>query len=236
MENSIGQPPIEVSLNQPGTEQGQRQSASAFAVIGSVLQRPRQFFSEIRTGIDLPKKMWALALTGTVFTAIYGAMLGSGHPILSLNVAIAVPFLFLTSLVTCIPVMYLFDVLTGSQRSLIQMITVLLTSFCAMASVFFSFAPLMVVFSLTADLLQFFWLNVCIIAMATVVGLLYMIQGAMQTAIVDTDHPLHKVNQQLHFLWVTLFLIVAIEIAWGMLDFYQHTGGMLTPLINTWIR
>lgn len=228
MENSITQTTLE-GLESKST--GRRRLTDTFAIIGSVLQQPRRFFGEIRAGVDLPWKIWALSATSAVFLTIYGAMLGSGHPLLSLNVAVAVPFLFLGSLVTCIPVMYLFDVLTGSQRSLAQLTAVLLTSFCATATVFFSFAPMMVVFSLTATIAQFFGLNLCILAIATFVGLLYMVQGAIQTATVDPDHHLSKVNQLLHFLWAPLFLTVIVQMAWGLLAFYQKTGGFLSLLI-----
>ncbi|MFL7794827.1 MAG: hypothetical protein AB8I69_21980, partial [Anaerolineae bacterium] len=116
--------------------------------------------------------------------------------------------------------------------SLAQMVTVLLTSFCATATVFFSFAPMMVVFNLTAGTPQFFGLNLCILAIGTFVGLLYMVQGAIHTTIVDPSHHLSKINQHLHFLWVPLFLAVIVQMAWGLLSFYQKTGGFLSLLIH----
>jgi hypothetical protein len=216
--------------NQRG--KGWRRLSDDFAIIGPMLQQPRQFFMEIRDGIGLVEKIRALLVTSTVFLAIYGAMLGSGYILLSLNVAIAVPFLFLGSLATCIPVMYLLDVLTGSQRSLVQIVAVLLTSLTAAATVFFSFAPIMVVFNLTGTLVQFFWLNVGILAMAMLVGLKYMVQGIIQTAVVDAGHAWSKINRQLHFMWMLLFLMVSIQIGWGLLSFYQRTGGFLMLLIQ----
>jgi hypothetical protein len=232
MENSIAKTPLEIDQGLGLESKRRRRLTDTFAIIGPVLQQPRQFFGEIRAEVYLSRKIWALSVTSTVFLAIYGAMLGSGHPLLSLNVAVAVPLLFLGSLLTCIPVIYLFDTLTGSQRSLAQMVAVLLTSFCATATVFFSFAPMMVIFSLTATIVQFFGLNLCILAIGTFVGLLYMIQGAIQTAIFDPNHHLSKANQHLHFLWVPLFLVVIVQMAWGLLSFYQKTGGFLSLLMH----
>jgi hypothetical protein len=232
MESSVAKTPLDIDQDLDLETKRQHRSTDTFAIIGPVLQQPKQFFGEIRAGAHLSRKIWALSVMSTVFLAIYGAMLGSGHPLLSLNVAIAVPFLFMGSLATCIPVIYLFDMLTGSQRSLAQMVAVLLTSFCATATVFFSFAPMMVVFSLTATLPHFFWLNLCILAMGTFVGLLYMIQGAIQTTIVDPNHHLSKANRHLHFLWVPLFLVVTVQMGWGLLSFYQKTGGFLGLLMH----
>jgi len=64
------------------------------------------------------------------------------------------------------------------------------------------------------------------------VGLLYMVQGAIQTAIVDASHHLSKANQYLHFLWVPLFLAVTTQMAWELLSFYQKTGGFLSLLMH----
>ena len=234
MESGIAKtsPEIDQGLGLEVKSKERYRLTDSFAIIGPVLQQPRQFFSEIRERVHLSRKIWALSLISAIFLTIYGAMLGSGHPLLSLNVAVAVPFLFLSSLAACIPVIYLFDVLTGSQRSLAQMVAVLLTSFCATATVFFSFAPMMVVFSLTATIPQFFGVNLCILAIGTFVGLLYMVQGAIHTTIVDPNHHLSKVNQHLHFLWVPLFLVVIAQMAWGLLSFYQKTGGFLSLLMH----
>ena len=234
MESGIARTSLEIDqgLELESKSERRHRLSDSFAIIGPILQKPRQFFGEIREGVHLARKIRALSLVSAVFLITYGAMLGSGHPLLSLNVAVAVPFLFLSSLAACIPVIYLFDVLTGSQRSLAQMVAVLLTSFCATATVFFSFAPMMMVFSLTAGTPQFFGLNLCILAIGTFVGLLYMVQGAIQTAIVDPGHHLSKVNQRLHFLWVPLFLTVIIQMAWGLLSFYQKTGGFISLLMH----
>lgn len=202
-----------------------------FAIMGAVLQQPARFFSEIREGIDLPEKIRTLLISSAIFLAIYGAVLGSGHPFLSLGAALAMPFLFLGSLATCVPVMYLLDVLSGSQRSLSQMMALLLTSVSAAATVFFSFAPIMIVFKLTGTIAQFFCLNLGILAMATLIGLIYVTQGLIQTALVDTSHALSRINRRLHFLWMLLFLMVISQIAWSLLTFFERTGGFLGWLL-----
>ena len=239
MESGVGKTLSEIDGGLDKSITGQRSRGKgwsrftdSFAIIGPVLQQPKRFFREIREGVHLPEKIWALSISSIVFLAIYGATLGSKHLLLSLNVAIAIPFLFLSTLVTCLPVMYLLDVLTGSQRSIAQIVAVLLTSLSAAATVFFSFAPIMVAFNLTGTIVQFFLLNIGVLAMATLVGLMYMVQGIIQTAIVDTSHSLSKVNQLLHFLWMLLFLTVTTQVGGWLLGFHQRTGGFLMVLIR----
>lgn len=198
-----------------------------FAVVGQLLQQPRQFFVEIKEGVMLPEKIGMLLISSTVFLALYGAVMGAGHFYLSLGAAIGMPFLLLVSLAACVPVMYLLDVISGSQRTLGQLVAVLLSSIGAAATVFFSFAPIIIVFRLTGTIPQFFWINTGVLAMATLVGLIFVTQGLIQTAIVDEKNALSRVNRRLHFLWMLLYLMVVSQIAWSMLAFFQRTGGFI---------
>lgn len=225
------------SLDKRSVSREQRRGAAlgslddSFAIVGAVLQQPAQFFQEIRNGINLTEKIAMLLASSAIFLTVYGAVLGAGHPLLSLSTALAIPFLFLGSLVTCIPVMYLLDVLSGSQRSLSQLVAVLLTSTCAAATVFFSFAPIMVVFRLTGTIPQYFWLNIGVLAVATLIGLIYVTQGLIQTGMVDTTHSLSRINQQLHFVWMLLYLMVVSQLALSMLAFFETTGGFFSWLL-----
>lgn len=202
-----------------------------FMILGDILQQPTQFFNEIREGVSLSQKTGSLFGISTIFLLVYGAVLGSGHPLLSLNAAIAVPLLLIGSLLTCVPVMYLFDVLSGSQRSLGQMMAVLLTSMGMASTVFVSFAPIMILFRLAGNLKQEFWLNIGIIAIATLVGLIYVTEGLIKTAKVDMSRGLSKINQHLHFVWMLLYLMVVSQMAWGLLQFFLNGRGGLFGLI-----
>ncbi len=234
MESNVGKT-FEMDKSLPGQRikgKKRHKSSNRFAIIGPILQQPKRFFQEIRAGIHLSEKICALSISSAVFLAVYGATLGSGYLLLSLNVAIAVPFLFLSSLMVCMPVMYLLDVLTGSQRSMTQIVAILLTPLTAASTVLVSFSPAIVAFYLTGTIMHFFWLNLGIMALAMLVGLLYMVQGIIQTAIVDANHTLSKLNRLLHFLWLPFFLITTVQAGWWLLNFHQRTGGFLMVLIN----
>ena len=201
--------------------------ADNFAVVGQLLQQPGHFFVEIREGVRLSEKIWMLLVSSIAFLALYGGVMGAGHFYLSLGAALGMPFLLLVSLAACVPVMYLLDVVSGSQRTLAQLVAVLLTSVSAAAIVFFSFAPIIVVFRLTGTIPQFFWLNTGVLAVATLIGLIFVTQGLIQTAIIDTGNALSVINRRLHFIWILLYLMVISQIAWSMLSFFQKTGGFI---------
>ena len=230
MENTITEAPLKLDHNLES--KGHRKLTDVFGIVGPILQHSSQFFDEVRAGVQLGWKLWALSVTSITFLTTYGAVLGSGFPLLSVNVAVGIPALFLGSLLTCVPAVYLLDVLTGSRRSLAQMVIVLLTALCAAATVFFCFAPIMVVFRLTGPLTRYFLLNVGILGLATAVGLVFMVQGLMRTSIVDSRNDLSRINGRLQLAWMLLFLLVSVQVAQWMLDFYQRTGGFVMMLIR----
>lgn len=233
MDNSVLKTRVDESpVAWQGKSRARRRSPGSFAVMGPLLQRPMHFFREIREGIDLPEKITALFVSSSVFLLLYGAAVGSGHALLSLNLAIAAPILFLCCIAICLPVMYLFDVLTGSQRSLAQLIAIMFTSLGASSAVFFSFTPIILAFGLVGSLNNFFLLNLGVLALATWVGLVYVVQAHVQTAIVDTSHSLSKLNRWLHLLWVPLFLVTMAQMAWKLMLSYQANGGPLMMLIR----
>ena len=47
------------------------------AVIEMILRNRTHFFSEIREGIGLQEKMWAMLVSSIAFLALYGAVMGS---------------------------------------------------------------------------------------------------------------------------------------------------------------
>ena len=230
MESTMADTPLE--LDEDSGSREHRRLTDVFAIVGPILQHSSQFFDEVRAGVQLGWKTRALSVTSVVFLAIYGAVLGSRYPLLSASAAIGIPILFTSSLITCIPVTYLLDILTGSRRSLAQMVVVLLIALCAAATVLFSFAPIVIVFNLTGSTPQFFVLNVGILGLATAVGLMFMVRGLIRTAIVDTSNDLSRINRRLHYVWVLLYLMVSIQIGQGLLSFYQESGGFLIVLIE----
>ncbi len=185
-------------------------------IVGPILQHPTAFFAEIVQNHELGQKISGMFIASTIFLTLYGAMLGLGNIRSSFYLAIAIPVLFLSSLIICLPVMYLSDVMTGSQRSLSQICAVLLTALTAASTVLFSFSLLVGLISLTGNFYRPFMLNTTVLGLAIFIGLTYMSRGILLTSQVDTTHHLSKVNQQIHLFWLILFLLVITQIAWGI--------------------
>lgn len=192
-----------------------------FGVIGAILQRPGQFFEEIRDGIGLQEKVQATLLTSLIFLALYGAVLGSGHPLQALSSALKLPLVFLASLIACAPTLYIFDQLLGSKRSLGQTVAILLTSLAATSVLLFSFIPVTVALRLMVDGYQFFkLLNVAFVVIAMAVGIFYLVTGLTTS----TGPNKGMLNNLLYICWILLFLFMVSQVAWSLRPFFHYPG------------
>lgn len=64
-----------------------------------------------------------------MFLAIYGAVLGTTHsPAQALSSAVKLPILFLAMLLVCVPTLYFFNVLFGSDQGIGQNVALILTA------------------------------------------------------------------------------------------------------------
>jgi hypothetical protein len=195
--------------------------AELFAITGAILQRPGEFFDEIRDGIGLTEKIQALLITSTLFLAIYGAVLGSGHPLQALSSAIKLPLVFLGSLIACAPTLYIFDLLLGSKRSLNQTIAVLLTAVTATAVLLFSFTSITIAFRLMLSDYQFFnILNVGFLVITVSIGVLYMVTGLSRSSGAKN----RIINDLFYTCWIILFLFMISQIGWSLRPFFYYPG------------
>lgn len=104
------------------------------AVIEPILRNRQQFFEEIRDGFDLRSKVRSMLVSSSVFLAIYGAVLGSTHsPTQALSSAVKLPILFLVTLLVCVPTLYFFNILFGSDQSIAQNVALILTAIAVTA-------------------------------------------------------------------------------------------------------
>ncbi len=219
------------SINKSFDRKSSNEFMGDFAIVGTILQSPGQFFAEIRDSIDLSTKIVALLISTTIFLTIYGAILGSGHPLQAISSAIKLPLIFLGGLMTCTPTLYIFDILLGSKRSLAQTVAILLTAITVIAVLLFSFAPITVVFRLTVNGYQFFkLLNVGFLAIALLVGLIYLERGLRRTSAPGSDYLLHEL---LYAFWIVVFILMISQMAWSLRPFFHYPGAPFTLFVGS---
>jgi hypothetical protein len=188
-------------------------------VIETILRNRLYFFHEIRDGIELQRKMRAMLISSLIFFALYGAVMGSTHSLWQApSSAVKLPILFLATLFICAPTLYFFNILFGSNQSLLQNIALILTAITVTAVILLSFTPIALFFLITTSQYQFFkLLNVGIFAIAGAMGVFFLDQGMRIVADVGTEGENNR--RWVLRMWIFLYAFVGSQLAWTIRPF-----------------
>ena len=192
------------------------------AIIETILRSRRRFFAEIRDGEDLGRKMRAMLISSIAFFALYGAVMGSTHSLWqTLSSAVKLPLLFLATLVVCSPTLYFFNLIFGSNQSLAQNFTLILTAITVTAVLILSFAPIVLFFLLTTNHYQFFkLLNVGVFAISGIVGVVFLTQGMRVVSNAGKSGEVGaRARRNVVRLWVLIYAFVGSQMAWTLRPF-----------------
>jgi len=189
------------------------------AIIETILRNRKQFFSELRGGVDLGPKMRSMLISSIAFFALYGAVMGSTHSLWQvLSSAVKLPLLFLATLMVCSPTLYFFNLIFGSNQSLSQNFALILSAITVTAVLLLSFAPVVLFFLLTTSHYQFFkLLNVGVFTVAGVVGVLFLSQGMVIVSASGREGA--DTRRIVLWLWVLLYAFVGSQMAWTLRPF-----------------
>jgi hypothetical protein len=189
------------------------------AIIETVLRNPSRFFIEIRDGVELGQKVRAMLLSSIAFFALYGAVMGSTHSLWQvLSSAVKLPLLFLATLVVCSPTLYFFNLIFGSNQSLTQNFSLILTAITVTAVLLLSFAPIVLFFLLTTSHYQFFkLLNVGVFAISGLVGVRFLSRGMRVVSASGRD--LARARANVIRLWILVYAFVGSQMAWTLRPF-----------------
>jgi hypothetical protein len=163
--------------------------------------------------------MRAMLISSLIFFALYGAVMGSTHSLWqALSSAVKLPILFLATLFICAPTLYFFNILFGSNQSLLQNIALILTAITVTAVILLSFTPIALFFLITTSQYQFFkLLNVGIFAIAGAMGVFFLGQGMRIVADVGTEGENNR--RWVLRMWIFLYAFVGSQLAWTIRPF-----------------
>jgi hypothetical protein len=199
-------------------------SVQDFGVVEKILRNRQAFFEEIREGVELRAKMRALLVSSICFFALYGAVMGSTHSLWqTMSSGVKLPLLFLATLFVCVPSLYFFSLLFGSNQSLSQNITVILTAITVTSILLLSCAPITLFFLLTTSQYQFFkLLNVVIFAIAGLMGVVFLYQG--MKVVSNPDEEGASTRRWILIFWMFVYAFVGSQMAWTIRPFIGAPG------------
>ena len=196
-----------------------------FSVIFSLLRDRDTFLEEIHQNQGLDRKISALLISSFTFFALYGAIIGSYHGVPQfLSSAIKLPILYLVTLLICLPTLYIFNVLFGSKRNIVQHLAYLLTSVSVIALLLCGFAPVTLFFLVTVNDYHFFLLlNVAIFGLTGILGVSFLYR--VMRPIADGDAPQGvKIRTNILRFWLCLYGFVGSQLGWTLRPFFGTPG------------
>jgi hypothetical protein len=195
-----------------------------FSIVESILRNRKVFFEQIREGVELQAKIRAMLISSITFFALYGAVMGASHSLWqTMSSAIKLPILFLATLFVCVPSLYFFGLLFGSDQSLGQNLAVILTGITVTAVLLLSCAPITLFFLLTAPLYQFFkLLNVAVFSVAGIMGIVFLYQG--MKIVSGPEKEGSSTRKWVLVFWMFVYAFVGSQMAWTIRPFIGAPG------------
>ncbi|MEL6400124.1 MAG: actin-binding WH2 domain-containing protein [Cyanobacteria bacterium P01_D01_bin.115] len=195
-----------------------------FSTLITLLRDRPSFLEEIRNGTKLESKIVALIVASSLFFAIYGAIVGASNGWQQMLLStVKLPALYLLTLLICLPTLYFFDILFGSQASFKQYAVLSLTTVSVISVLLFSFAPVTLFFLISIRDYHFFLLlNVAIFALTGFIGVQLFYRGVKSVMKFDEKTP--PIRQRLLLFWLVLYGLVGSQLGWTLRPFFGAPG------------
>lgn len=199
-----------------------------FGIVMEFLRDRIEFLQNVRNGKHLEKYILSFALCSAIFFAIYGAIMGSfSGSLQAIASAIKLPALYLLTLLICLPALFFFHVVSGSKRTFLQYLCLLLASMSAISVMLFGFAPVVLFFRLSInDYIFFTLLNIVVLAAASFIGVQFFYRS--MNFINDLQGKQKKRSVTAVQGWLVLYGFVGSQLGWTLKPFLGVPGETFT--------
>ena len=177
------------------------------------------FFEEVRTHRDLGAKLRSMILSSLFYLALFGVVLGMSHSWQqALMSAVKLPMLFLVTLLICLPTLYFFNLLYGSQLTFQQTTTLMMAAVTITGALSLAFASISLFFWLTIGEQYpiLILLNVGILGISSWWGLSFLRQGMRHVQ----RHALDVRQWRILTTWLVIYGFVGTQMAWALRPFF----------------
>jgi len=191
-----------------------------FAMSEWIMRDRASFFDEIRARSDLSHKLRSMVVSTIIYLALYGLVMGiSNSWQQALMSAIKLPVLFLVTLLICLPTLYFFNLLYGSQLTFGQTAALIMAAVTVTAALTLAFASITLFFWLTVPDYEFFiLLNVGVLAITAWWGLSFLRQGMRHIQRVA------PAARRILAVWVAIYAFVGTQMGWALKPFFGAPG------------
>lgn len=188
-----------------------------------ILRDREGFFAEVKARTDLNTKLRNMILSSLFYLALYGAAMGipNGWE-QAISSTIKLPLLFLLTLLICLPTLYFFNLLYGSQLTFQQTVALIMAAVTITAVVTLSFTSIVLFFWISApdQYTLLILLNTSVLAISSWWGLAFLRQGMHY---VQQGAP--QVRQgPILTIWLLIYAFVGTQMAWTLRPFFGVPG------------
>jgi len=192
-----------------------------FAMSEWIMRDRASFFEEVRTRCDLTHKLRSMITSSIIYLALYGIIMGVSNSWQQAVVsAIKLPALFLVTLLICLPTLYFFNLLYGSQLTFAQAAALMMAAVTVTAALTLAFASITLFFWLTVPDYEFFvLLNVGVLAITAWWGLSFLRQG-MRYVQQGGQARMGRILAA----WIAIYAFVGTQMGWALRPFFGAPG------------
>jgi hypothetical protein len=193
-----------------------------FAMSEWIMRDRASFFDEVRTRQDLSPKLRSMILSTIIYLALYGLVMGvSNSWQQAIMSAVKLPVLFLVTLLICLPTLYFFNLLYGSQLTFAQTAALMMAAVTVTAALTLAFASITLFFWLTVPDYGFFiLLNVGVLAITAWWGLAFLRQGMRHIQRGATQARAGRILA----IWIAIYAFVGTQMGWALKPFFGAPG------------
>jgi hypothetical protein len=211
-----------------------RHIVKSFLLVERILRDRIRYFAAVREGEGLAGKIGRLITVIVLSLALFGGVIGlSGGDALQAGVAaLKLPLVFIGAGLICLPTLYYFSLLFGSQVRFLQTVVLILTTQAVTATLTLGFTPISLLFLLSgADPLFLVALNIGMLGLAAVLGLIFIVQGALY---LQEAQPPARINllgwlgmffrnhirSLVVLAWMLIYGLVGAQLSWSAGPFF----------------
>jgi hypothetical protein len=192
-----------------------------FAMSEWIMRDRASFFEEVRIQRDLTPKLRSMIASSIIYLALYGIVMGVSNSwqqaVLS---AVKLPMLFLVTLLICLPTLYFFNLLYGSQLTFAQTTALMMAAVTVTAALALAFASITLFFWLTVPDYEFFvLLNVGVLAITAWWGLSLLRQGMRHV-----QQGARAQGRRILAVWIAIYAFVGTQMGWALRPFFGAPG------------
>ncbi len=212
-----------------------------FRAVFQVFQNKDTYFNEFEKegSGQLMLKQFLVVCT---FTFCYGLAMGSYHSFAqAISAGLKVNVMFICAIVICFPSFFIIQQVLGSKMLVRQMLMIVMSGLVLIATIIFSFIPIVIFFQITGGNYHFLQLlHVAIFLFAGFFGLRLMVEALKYACETKAVYP--EIGVKVFKVWIVILAFVSVQLSWNLRPFLcdkredfkvfrKHEGNFYTAII-----